>query len=244
MKIWEKSDRGKVRDVNQDFVRTSLHRGDLQAVAVLCDGMGGANAGSVASRMAGDCIHERLAAAMKSRMSEAYMSKTLESAVSAANAEVYEASCQNPDYAGMGTTVVAMMCDGNRAVIANVGDSRAYLINDDGIRRITDDHSLVEEMLRRGELSREEAKVFPARNYITRAVGTEAEVACDLFPLELYKDDCVLICSDGLTNVVDEQEILYEVNNAEDPGTSCERLISISLSRGAPDNVSVILVKI
>ncbi|MBR3691764.1 MAG: Stp1/IreP family PP2C-type Ser/Thr phosphatase [Clostridia bacterium] len=244
MKIWEKTDRGMVRPVNQDYVLTTLYPEDNRAILVVCDGMGGANAGNVASRMAAEHIHERLQAALRSRMSAAYMKELLDAAVREANELVYNASLSDSACEGMGTTVVALIADGERGMLANVGDSRAYLINDDGIRRLTRDHSLVEEMLERGEITREEAKVYPARNLITRAVGTEADVECDIFEVPLFADEYILICTDGLTNSVDEQEILFEVNNFEDVDSCCDRLIEIAMQRGAPDNLSVVLLKI
>jgi len=244
VKIWNKTDRGKVRPVNQDYVLTDVYPDDLQAVAVVCDGMGGANAGNIASKLAAEHISDRLRAALRGRMSAAYMREVLDSSIREANELVYNASLKDPNCQGMGTTVVALLCNGDRGMLANVGDSRAYLINDDGISRITRDHSLVEEMLSRGELTREEAKVYPNRNLITRAVGTEADVKTDLFEIPLYKDEYILICTDGLTNCVDEQEILYEVTNVDDTDSCCDRLIDIAMQRGAPDNVSVVLLKI
>ena len=244
MKIWNKTDRGKVRPVNQDYVLTDIYPDDLQAVAVVCDGMGGANAGNIASKLSAEHISERLKAALRGRMNAAYMREVLDSSIREANELVYNASLNNPACHGMGTTVVALLCNGDCGVLANVGDSRAYLINDDGISRITRDHSLVEEMLSRGELTREEAKVYPNRNLITRAVGTETDVKTDLFEIRLYEDDFILICTDGLTNCVDEQEILYEVKNMDDTDSCCDRLIDIAMQRGAPDNVSVVLLKI
>ncbi len=244
VKIWNKTDRGKVRPVNQDYVLTDIYPDDLQAVAVVCDGMGGANAGNIASKLAAEHISERLKAALRGRMNTAYMREVLDSSIREANELVYNASLNDPACHGMGTTVVALLCNGDCGVLANVGDSRAYLINDDGISRITRDHSLVEEMLSRGELTREEAKVYPNRNLITRAVGTETDVKTDLFEIRLYEDDFILICTDGLTNCVDEQEILYEVKNMDDTDSCCDRLIDIAMQRGAPDNVSVVLLKI
>lgn len=244
MKIWGKTDRGMVRPVNQDYILTDIYPDDMQVVAVVCDGMGGANAGNIASKLAAELISDRLKAALRSRMSLSYMREVLDSSIREANELVYNASIKDPAYQGMGTTVVALLCSGDRGVLANVGDSRAYLINDDGITRITRDHSLVEEMLSRGELTREEAKVYPNRNLITRAVGTEAEVKTDIFEIPLYKDEYILICTDGLTNSVDEQEILYEVSNVDDTDSCCDRLIEIAMQRGAPDNISVVLLKI
>lgn len=244
MKIWGKTDQGAVRSDNQDFYCMDLCHGNSKAVMVLCDGMGGANAGQVASKLAAEAISGEVHRRMRRSMNAEYMKSTLTEAVKVGNETVFRRAEEDPECAGMGTTAVAVLADVSRAVIANVGDSRAYLVNEEGITRITNDHSLVEEMLSRGEITREEAKNSNKKNYITRAVGTEAEVTCDLFEIRLFAEDRILLCSDGLSNLVDEQEILYEVTAAGSDSDCCERLVKIALSRGAPDNVTVLLLKI
>ena len=130
------------------------------------------------------------------------------------------------------------------AVIANVGDSRAYLIGKDGIRFVTVDHSLVELMVQRGELTREQAKSHPGKNLITRAVGTEQSVECDIYQQKLGRGDQLLLCSDGLSNAMADQEILFEVLHGVHKEGCCQRLLDIAKSRGAPDNVTVVLVTV
>ena len=143
---------------------------------------------------------------------------------------------------GMGTTLVAVLVLGKRAYFANVGDSRGYLMNRQGIQRVTVDHSLVELMVQRGELSSEAAKSYPGKNFITRAIGTEQTVECDLYTAALRPGDCILLCSDGLTNHLADQELLFEVIHGGDPDDCLERLLVLSRQRGAPDNVTIVLI--
>jgi len=142
----------------------------------------------------------------------------------------------------MGTTLVALLLQGRQATVVNVGDSRAYSITDNGIRQITTDHSLVQMMIDRGELTKEKAKNYPGKNLITRAIGTEQQVECDVFSMDAEKDTCFLLCTDGLSNLMDDQEILFEVAHSQDRERCCERLLDITKKRGAPDNVTSVLV--
>ena len=143
----------------------------------------------------------------------------------------------------MGTTLVAALVLQSRdALVLNIGDSRAYLLNSDGVRCVTVDHSLVELMVQRGELTPEQAKNHPGKNLITRAVGTEAQVNADLFSLQLERNDCLLLCSDGLSNQMADQEILFEVVHGAHKDDCCQRLLQIAKDRGAPDNVTSVLI--
>ena len=144
----------------------------------------------------------------------------------------------------MGTTLVAVMIRGKRVIVVNVGDSRCYYVNKKGISQVTQDHSLVQMMIAKGELSPEQAKNYPGKNLITRAIGTEPVVMCDFFHLKVDKGDCLLLCSDGLSNMIDDQEILFEVAHGADKQQCCERLLDIAKHRGAPDNVTSVLVAI
>jgi len=142
----------------------------------------------------------------------------------------------------MGTTLVAALVGEREAVILNEGDSRAYHINQDGIVLITRDHSLVEDLVERGELTREQARTHPHKNLITRALGAEPVLMADCFCKEMVPGDYLLLCSDGLSNVVGEQEMLYEVIHGGEAENCCQRLLEIALNRGAPDNVTAVLV--
>ena len=176
-------------------------------------------------------------------MEQDKVDQMLRSAVKLANFTVYDQSRQFEEFDGMGTTLVAVMVRGRKATVVNVGDSRAYHVGKSGIRQVTKDHSLVQMMVDRGELTPEVAKSYPGKNFITRAIGTETTVLCDIFHLDVGKGDYLLLCSDGLSNVVSEQELLYEVIHGGEACTCCRRLLEIALHRGAPDNVTAVLIQ-
>jgi len=241
MQAWGLTDPGMIRPQNQDdYAIVKLGRDQL--LAIVCDGMGGAKSGNIASRMAVDTFSDEVRRTIRSSMKQDRIDKMLLDAVELANKAVYEQSYLSDEYQGMGTTLVAALFQKDTVTVANVGDSRAYLFNKDGMSSITTDHSLVELMVQRGELSREAAKNHPGKNLITRAVGTEATVECDIYHHKLSKGDCVLLCSDGLSNVMSDQEILFEVVHGVKKNDCCQRLLKIANYRGAPDNVTVALV--
>lgn len=243
MQIWSLTDPGCVRPENQDsFAIQKLKRGAL--LCVVCDGMGGAKAGNVASAMAAETFVQEVLDNYRPAMTLEMLDLLLDQAVKKANFTVYDQALQNEDYTGMGTTLVAVLLRGKTATVVNVGDSRVYRINDGGITQITMDHSLVQMMVSRGELTPEAARNFPGKNYITRAIGTESSVKCDIFHLDLKRGDDLLLCSDGLTNLVHDQEILFEVVHGIEQDQCCQRLLDIAKKRGAPDNVTSILVQI
>lgn len=237
MHVWGITHPGIVRPQNQDAFEIR-ELGPDSAVALVCDGMGGARAGNVASTMAVTCFMEKLLDGDAAKP----VRERMQTAAAYANQTVFECSTREPDYAGMGTTMVAAFVQGNEALILNEGDSRAYHINQQGIALVTRDHSLVEDMVERGELTREQARNHPHKNLITRALGAEPVLLADCFQQSFADGDFLLLCSDGLSNLVAEQEILYEVIHGGAPESACQRLLSIALERGAPDNVSVVLL--
>ena len=168
----------------------------------------------------------------------------LRGAVKLANFTVFDQAQQFAEFSGMGTTLVAALIRGKTATVINVGDSRAYFVGRDGIRRITKDHSLVQMMVERGELTPERARTYPGKNLITRAIGTEPVVESDIFHVEVQRGDCLLLCSDGLSNMMDDQEILFEVAHGINKQYCCQRLLDIAKNRGAPDNVTCVLIMI
>ena len=238
MQVWGVTDRGAVRQQNQDAYAARVLE-DGRAIALVCDGMGGARAGNVASTMAVKLFMEEFLMPGQKDSVEEQMGH----AASVANQAVFQRSATDPECAGMGTTMVAVLAGAEEAVILNEGDSRCYHINDEGIVLVTRDHSLVEDLVERGELTREQARTHPHRNLITRALGAEPVLMADCFHQPLSPGDCLLLCSDGLSNVVNEQEMLYEVVHGGAPEQCCQRLLSIALSRGAPDNVTVVLMR-
>lgn len=240
MKIYSKSDIGRVRSSNQDaFVAGEFQNG--AAFAVVCDGMGGANAGKVASEKAATIISDYIVKSYSPKMSESGIEKMLRAAINSANEEVYTASKQNSEYDGMGTTVVAAFAVDNLIHIVHVGDSRAYLISKEKIERLTEDHSIVQRMLLQGEISEDEARNHPKKNIITRAIGAESTVLCDYNIVIKSDNSAVLICTDGLTNYLDEKTI-FDIVQSEEQELCAKRLIEKANEQGGGDNITVVLI--
>ena len=243
MQFWGLTDTGCVRKQNQDAYQIQrLDRNTL--LAVVCDGMGGAKSGNIASSLAIDVFVEEVRRCWVPSMDSERVDQMLKGAVKLANFTVYEQSHQIEEFDGMGTTLVAVLIRGKKVTVVNVGDSRAYLASEDGICQITRDHSLVQMMVDRGELTPEQAKSYPGKNYITQAVGTESMVMGDLYHLDVSKGDYLLLCSDGLSNLLDDQEILFEIVHGVKKQNCCKRLLDIAKTRGAPDNVTSVLIEI
>ena len=241
MQSWGLTDPGCVRKQNQDAYRIEqLDRETL--LCVVCDGMGGAKSGNIASTLAVEVFAEEIRRSWVKGMESDRVDQMLRSAVKLANFTVFDQSAQFEEFDGMGTTLVAAVVRKNKATIVNVGDSRAYGINRTGIHQISKDHSLVQMMVDRGDLTPEVAKSYPGKNFITRAIGTEPMVLCDIFHWPVTKGDYLLLCSDGLSNLMDDQEILFEVAHGVNKHQCCKRLLDIAKRRGAPDNVTSILV--
>lgn len=237
MRAWAITDIGKARAVNEDAYCVKIDEKTREKAAfILCDGMGGANAGEVASSTAIEAFVENIV------HNGTDLERQIRDSVAYANRVVYDLSQSRPEYNGMGTTLVTMLCDGKHVCIGNVGDSRAYLIRESGIQQITADHSLVSEMIRLGELTAEEAQHHPSRNVITRALGAEPAVKCDVFSLQVQPGDYVLMCSDGLTNHVSDPELFYEVFHTGHPEHACQVLTDIANNRGGQDNITIVLV--
>lgn len=242
MQAFGMSNPGSVRSMNQDVFAIE-HLEDGSILALVCDGMGGAKAGNVASQLAAEVFVNEISRSMDARLTEEEIAVMLDGAAALANNAVFEQASVSGEYSGMGTTLVAALVRENMAYFINVGDSRAYHLEEDDIHLVTVDHSVVEMMVRRGEITREEAKLHPVKNLITRAIGTMDTVQGDLFREELNPGDSILLCSDGLSNLLAEQEMLFEVSQGQKEDC-CRRLIDIVLSRGAPDNVTAVLVTV
>ena len=243
MQCWGVTDPGCVRTQNQDtYLIEHLDRNSV--LCVVCDGMGGAKSGNVASTLAAEVFVEEVRQSWKSGMNSDEVEQMLRSAVKLANFTVYDQAQQLEEFSGMGTTLVAVLVRDHEVTAVNVGDSRAYLVGHSGIRRITTDHSLVQMMVDRGELTLEQARTYPGKNYITRAIGPEPIAECDVFSLDVERGDCLLLCSDGLSNMVDDQEMLFEVVHGTTKQNCCQRLLDIAKNRGAPDNVTSVMVLI
>lgn len=240
MRVFSATDVGRIRKVNQDFIYTSTEPvGNLPNLFVVADGMGGHAAGDFASRYGVTALVEKI------REDENFNPvKIIRNGINAANSSILDASVRDPEMAGMGTTMVAATVLGDYLYVANVGDSRLYLMNDSDLVQITQDHSLIAEMVRLGELEQEDAEHHPDKNIITRAVGTEENVQIDFFDLKIEKGQAFMMCSDGLHNMVEHDDI-YRImkdalNNKE--GDPAELLMKAANDAGGKDNIGVIVV--
>ena len=243
MNVFGISDRGVVRNENQDRFRYVLMGGGELLTAVLCDGMGGAQAGSVASSIATDTFMSHAANSIDESSTPDDMHMILKEAVDYANIKVYDRAFEDFSCMGMGSTLVGLMVNGKRACVVNVGDSRAYLIGKRRITQITRDHSLVEDMVSRGKITRAQAQTHPQKNFITRAIGVEASVTSDLFDVKLSSGNRILLCSDGLSNLISSEEMLLISGNNSNLEKACGAFLELALKRGAPDNVTVLLAE-
>ncbi len=241
MQYWGLTDPGMVRKQNQDAYHI-VKLDKASVLAIVCDGMGGAKSGNVASSLAVDVFVQEVQRRWVPGTDWDKADQILRSAVKLANFTVYDQAKQFVEFDGMGTTLVAALIRGQKVTVVNVGDSRAYGITEGGIRQLTKDHSLVQLMVDRGEIRPEMAKSYPGKNLITRAIGTEPVVLCDMFRQEFQRGDFLLLCSDGLSNMMDDQEILFEVVHGVNKSRCCQRLLDITKTRGAPDNVTSILI--
>ncbi len=240
MRTWGITDIGLVRKENQDSYDVRLI-GDYTS-AVVCDGMGGTNGGRLASSTAVQEFQKKLESTFEKGMSVQQLQQMLDYSVALSNDVLHAITLEDPLYQYMGTTLVAAWACDAYALVTNVGDSRAYHITRQGIHQVSHDHSMVEQMVERGEITPEEAKHHPQRNLITRALGPDAFVQADSFYVEWKQGDFLLLCTDGLINTVSDQEILFEVIQNGEPDTCLERLLAISKQRGAPDNVTAVLL--
>lgn len=245
MKLFGLTHVGRVRKDNQDsYAFRQLD--DEMAVMVVCDGMGGEQAGNVASAVA----VETFSAAVETELAggipddPGHREDVLASACQKANRKVYELARDNPEYRGMGTTLVAVLVLPEESYVVNVGDSRCYLLENGMIRQITVDHSVVQLLVDRGEITAEEARVHPKKNLITRALGVERTVSCDLIRVENEPGSRLLLCSDGLSNVLSDTVLAQEAGKEADPEQLCRRLLGMTLEQGAPDNVTVVLAQL
>ena len=243
MQYWAITDPGCTRSQNQDFYQVeSLNKHTL--LCVVCDGMGGAKSGNVASTLAADVFVQEVKRTWTPDMDPEKLDQMLRGAVKLANFTVHDQAQQFEEFTGMGTTLVAVLIQGKAATVINVGDSRCYSVKADGVQQLTTDHSLVQMMIQRGELTPEQGKNYPGKNLITRAIGPEAMVECDIFHRRLENGECLLLCTDGLSNLMDDQEILFEVEHGDNKPSSCQRLLDIAKNRGAPDNVTCVLIQV
>jgi len=238
------SDRGKVRRDNQDsFIIENCDRCS-SVIAAVCDGMGGAKAGDLASQLACRAFASGVYEKLLAQRYDVYHDAILKTSAAEANGVVYEYSGFGSEYDGMGTTLVGAIVTKREAHIVNVGDSRAYLLTKAGIKQISRDHSYVESLIAMGAIDRSEAMFHPKKNVITRALGVDAEVEADYFRIPVHSGECILLCSDGLSNMVSDREMFRTFQTEKAPDKICHSLMKLALDRGARDNVTVVAVKI
>ena len=242
IETWARTDIGLVRQENQDAYGV---RGDINGytVGVVCDGMGGVRGGNMASNIAVRAFLGTLEEGLVREMDWEDLRLLCARGVDAANAAIRQAAREHPENRGMGTTLVAAVVRESTAVVANVGDSRGYLFHSGEAIRVTRDHSLVETLVERGDITEEEARIHPKRNYITRALGPEPAVQCDSYVISLEQGDEILLCTDGLISTVNQQEMEAAVRQQQDGAACLENLIELAKRRGAPDNVTAVLLR-
>jgi len=242
-----RTDLGLVRQNNED----NYYIDETIGLLIVADGMGGHASGEIASKMTVDIIRDCFKGSGKDKpfqtgpyqkdFSEA--TNRLASSIRLANLAVWEASGNRPELSGMGTTIAAVQVDGNRLSIAHVGDSRVYLIRAGNIEQLTDDHSLVYEQVKRDLITKEEASRSDMKNILTRALGISNDVEVDLAEMTLAVNDILLLCSDGLSGMVDDETILSVVMTIDDPAAACEKLIAMANANGGKDNITVVIAR-
>lgn len=238
MKSYCVTDVGQRRSTNQDFVYASQRPvGNLPNLFVVADGMGGHKAGDKASSYTVEVLLSDIR-----ENPDNNPIKIIRSAIESANSKVLEISNSSEEFAGMGTTLVVTTIIGNYLYVANVGDSRLYLIGEQ-IQQVTKDHSLVEEMVRIGEINRDQAKNHPDKNIITRAIGARNRVAIDFFDMKLQPGDVILMCSDGLSNMLEDKVIEKIVKSGSDLSWSGNELVARANQNGGKDNIAVVLIE-
>lgn len=238
MKAIALTDRGMVRPNNEDTVYCSVQQvGELPNLFVVADGMGGANAGEYASSFVIKELVKQIKGTKRIKEQTAVMKRAIE----AANALLFKESKRIPEHKGCGTTLVSAMVDHGILYVANVGDSRLYIISD-RIEQITKDHSYVEEMVECGRMVRGSQDYISNKNIITRAIGVDKDVSIDFFDIELKGDETILLCTDGLSNMLDDETIKNIIKSADSIEEAGQRLIGAANEHGGVDNVSVVLI--
>lgn len=229
-----KTDVGNFRKLNEDSL--GIYEGDMYSIYIIADGMGGHNAGEVASKTAVDSILEFIRDSFKVDD----VVNCIRDAVKTANEKVFKLQKGDSTLSGMGTTItLCIICKGV-AYIANIGDSGCFMVNSRGITKITKDHSLVQQLIDNGSITEEEAKIHPNKNIITRALGTASSVEVDIFEIEITPDAKFILCTDGLSNEVSNNEI-YDIVTKNKEQEACEKLVELSKLKGGKDNISVIV---
>lgn len=241
MKTALRSDVGRIRSINED---RAVIRNDINGItiALLADGMGGHQAGDIASQTAMEVVSRELSH-LQPTMTAVEWEVAIAHAIERANSEIYSQSLSNPQLSGMGTTIIVALTCAGRLTVANIGDSRVYLLHNEELKQLTEDHSLVNELLKNGQISATEAATHPRRNMLTRALGTEMRVEADIKHVDWNPGDVLLLCSDGLTNMMSETAIVHTLQQQESLDWKADQLIEKALEAGGDDNVTVVLIE-
>jgi protein phosphatase len=237
LKVYTKTDIGNKRTENQDRVWAQALDDGAVAV-VLCDGMGGENAGSIASELTISCVSERIIKGFRPNISRNSLRNLLITSITAANSLVFDKATKDPEKRGMGTTCIAAVLYRGMAYILNVGDSRVYRFFDDSMQQITKDHTYVRRLVEKGQITEEESRVHPDRNCITRAVGAEDYITPDYFELDYQEGNIFLFCTDGLHAYGNDEDIAEIIANTQ-PSKICDQLVQYALKNGGKDNITV-----
>jgi len=243
MRFAVKTDKGMVRDIYEDSYRIITGYSGIPDTFIVADGMGGHNSGEVASKMAVDFVSNEILKTPGMFSNKDDILRCISDLMQKANSVVYESSLQNIENFGMGTTlIIAVACE-DKLYIGHIGDSRVYLIRGDEMHKITTDHSYIEELIKTGSLTREEAQNHPKKHVITRALGCSEEIIVDTYLSDIKDGDAFIICTDGLTNMLEEEEIKRIVKNIDDIDAVCEELVRKTNENGGMDNVTVIVIR-
>ncbi len=240
LKVGGNTDKGIRRENNQDVFYISDD--PSMPIYILADGMGGHKAGELASNMASEIIVERIIKDKDKLNSEKSVMKWIKKTIEEANTKIYLESRKNKEYMGMGTTIIIGYIYKDKFYLGHVGDSRAYVIRDEKMEQITEDHSYVNQLLKLGNITKEEARNHPKKNMITRAVGSSSIIEIDLIDRQYKKGDILVLCSDGLYNMVEDSQILEAFKNNK-MQKACDKLISIANDNGGIDNITVLAIK-
>jgi len=238
-----KSDKGIVRDINEDSFNVLAGYPNVPISFIIADGMGGHNSGEVASQMAVDFVSNYIMESPEAFTDEKRISEAICDVIEKANSKIFSVSSEQNENTGMGTTLVMAILCGKKIYFGHVGDSRAYVLREGIINQITTDHSFIEELVKNGSISRKEAMTHPKRNLITRALGCYEKIEVDIYTCNVKENDVYILCTDGLTNLIEDSDMKDILENFDDPEAACSELVGLANSRGGDDNITVIVFK-
>lgn len=236
-----RTDIGKTRENNEDyyFVDKKHHR-----IFIVADGMGGHNGGEIASKIAIESVSSRINEHLNDINDRTIDVKIIQNAIYEANEIIHQKSLLNKDLDGMGTTITMAIILGNKIYIGHIGDSRAYLLQNDKLIQLTQDHTLVSELVKNGSITETEAKSHPKRNVITKALGTDIKVEPDILYKEFHDDNIIILCTDGLTNAITNKEIESSFIDSDNIQETCDHLVNLSNIRGGYDNITILAIRL